>query len=411
MVQNRTITFEISGFRDGRWLTDSVRDDEQAAMRYARSLLSSGYYEEVKILRQRIGAGTKVETLILHEKAASDAEKPLTVGGDGDAGPVCQTLQDFFSPESRLAIQGLLQSFCDKFQISAIELMHNWTYIRKLNDDHPSLLMAALHKVAIAQAAKTGVEMKDRAQVLGQLIDEGTRRAKAVAQQRALPKFEEDNPDAAWQQLQNTGGPDAVWLHEQVVVRWLFGFGSQGGKLERLLAAMEIATDKQVVALLDTIVAELFSGAKLIDEFFQQHANRAVALGQFADVLTGRVPDDAKIDPLLLAFARVNKQGKLKYGAEVLTSHLSRQLGAGKPLDPRSPEGDERLFEQLMTKLRDQQGRLIGGLPTQRAVAGYKLKHRQRTLRRMGMDDAADALAKSWDDALIERLIPLVKHT
>ncbi|GIL39179.1 hypothetical protein [Roseiterribacter gracilis] len=410
MVQNRTITFEISGFRDGRWLTDSVRDEEQAAMRYARSLLSSGYYEEVKIKRQRSGAGTQVETVILHEKAAADVDKPLTVGGDPDAGPVCETLEMFFSAESRLCIQGLLQSFCDKFQISAIELMHNWTYIRKLNDDHPSLLMAALHKVAIAQAARSGVEMKDRAAVLGRLIDEGSRKAKAIQQQRALPKFEETDPDAAWKQLQQVGGPDAIWLHEQAVCRWLFGFGSQGGKIEKLLACMDIAQDEHVLQLLDSIVAELFSGAKIIDEFFQQHANRAVALGQFADVLTGRVPDDAKIDPLLLQFAKVNKAGKLKFAATVLTNHLTRQVGAGKPLDARGPENDEKLFDQLMVKLRDHNGRLLGDLPMQRAVAGYKLKHRQRTLRRMGMDDAADALAKSYDDTLIQRLIPLVKH-
>jgi hypothetical protein len=412
MVQNRTITFEISGCREGRWLTDSVREDEQAAMRYARSLLQSGYYEEVKILRQRMGAGTKVETLVLHEKAPSDAQKPLTVTGNPDKAPVCDSIEAFFGAESRMAIQGLMQQYLDKFQISAIELLHNWTYIRKLNDDNASLMLAAVHKVAISQATRQQVDTKDRILALQRLVEETMRKAKAfAASRRNLPKFDPADPDASLAWAEQQGGPDSDYLFAQIVCQWLFGFGSQGGKIEQVQTAIAKAEHPQVQALLDSVVAELFSGGKLIDEiFFQQHGHRGTALGVMADMLTGRLPENAtKLDPLLIAFAELNKQGRVPETAKVLTAHLSRQLGTGKPLDPRSPEGDERLFDTLMGKLRDSNGRLLGGIDTQQAVAGYKLKHRQRNLRRIGMEDAADALAHSWSPELIDRLIPLVK--
>lgn len=408
---NRTLAYEISGYRDRHWVIDCVIDDEEPAIARGRSLLQSGRYEEVRIVRQRTGpGGFTVESEVFRDTAQGD--RPLTLAGDPEDAPLCGDSEDLYGIEARLAIGSLMRRYLERECITATELMHVFSYLRRFDDRAGHLMAAALHKVATIQAQKLGVPTLERVRTLNGWLDIVMSRARDFGILRRKLKFDPADLALSMRRLDATFEDTAerrFALTAQVCYQ-LLGVGSIAGRLEYLFEMIERAESPELLAVLRELIADGIAFPDVLGEMVAGLPSRAVILARIADVVTGRFAPGTRerIDPVLAAFVRIHAKLGLNEAAGVLTKWLVREVARGKPMDQRDLKEDEQLFRNLLPRLRDGKGVLIGGPDMQQAVGAYRLVQRQRVLRDMGMHDQANEIAKVWSAEIGERFAPLV---
>ena len=156
--------FEVQIRREGRWTIEGTFDDERRALSSARSWLAVSGVEEAKVLKFRTLAGLSLETVIFQKAVPVVKEKPMTLGGTAEGAPYCTTPGDLYGFESRAVTGRLLRPFLDKFHITPTELLHSWTYLRKL-DEQGLLLSAAIQAVARHHADRHGLAVPARARM------------------------------------------------------------------------------------------------------------------------------------------------------------------------------------------------------------------------------------------------------
>ena len=142
-IKNRKLSFEISGSSEGRWTIDCVIHDEDEAISHGRTMLRTGQFDEIRIVRHRTGpTGFTVETEILREAAPKDKRTTVGLAGDPDQAPLCQDAEALYGIDARLAIGKLMRRYLEQEGITATELMHVWPYMRRLDDKAGQLVAA-----------------------------------------------------------------------------------------------------------------------------------------------------------------------------------------------------------------------------------------------------------------------------
>lgn len=389
--------FELLVCRDGRWLSEGTWEVEKEALGAARSALAARNTEAVKVTRYTVmPSGFETSAEIFAESATAE-DGPITLQGHADDAPLCEKAEDLFAADSRRIVARLFKQYLKKQQITATELMHGWTYLRKLDSD-TNLIASAIHKVAVAQAKNSGQTAKERIVAVQKFVELALRGAQNFPQaKRDQPEFKPDTLDEFAAALRTSVGADAFSFYFAChLTQWLFG-GSLPAKLEVTLGLFDKVSDKQALAVIDGLCADVLTFGDTVKELFGYQPNRAAFIGTIADIVAQRPIQFPKgLSPLLLKVAEHIAAGKAAQCRDVMFDWMYRELKSDQPLDKREPEAGTRLLEELTKKLKDNSGFYIGGKPTEEALSFAKLKLRQEQLRRMGMHDAADALAQQW---------------
>ena len=409
-VKNRTFAYEIFGYLDKRWVIDCVLPEEEAAIAQAGALLKSRY-EEVRVVRHRTGSnGLTVETEIYHQ--ARSASKAIALAGDPENVPLCKDLRSVYGLDSRLALGRLLRRYLEHECITATELMHVWPYLRRLDDQTGHLLAAAVHRVGTVQAKILGIKTIERVAALQLWLGKVMSRARDFGEVRRTISFDPANPNAAMAELERSypNEEDRRYALTAVISYHLMGTGTLNGRLEQLFEFAAVGGPPLYQEIVCQMIADGLAFPDIVAEMVASAPNRAGMIMRIADAVTGRhkLKPGELVDPIFAGFVKLHTDLNLQDSAAVLTDWMVREVGRDKPFDHRSPADDEALLEMLLPHLRDEQGKLLGGIKMQEAIAASRLNQRQRVLRGMGMDDQANELAKFWSVEMVEGFAPLV---
>lgn len=407
MIRGRIFHYEILVFREGRWIIQGVVREtgsgtaEAEAVEAARLLLAGGDCEEARIVRVRsmiTGYSTKAE--IFHEARPPVREKPITVKGKVERAGPCSTVTDIRGLESRMILGRLFRMFLDKHRITATELLHNWTYLRKLQDTG-TMINTATHQIAAVQAGELGVPARERVRALETLIGEGLSQARDLAgEKRRLPRFDAQALDHFSRRVRAREGAERHdFVFTALLCDHLMGFPSIGGKLEAVIGMMADDLDPYLSGLLEGVAADALGSADIVKELLGPQRHLAASLCRLADLLHGRLDlSAAGTNPLLARLGGLIGDGRAPSCRAVLLERLLAELGRNHPLDHKEPDAEGRLLEEVIHRLRrDGTDDMLGGVLAEKAVSTRLLRHRQAILRQGGMIEAADALARTWN--------------
>jgi len=412
LLKNRTLAFEVSALIEGRWTIDCILRDEAEATTHARSLFQTGEVEEIRIVRQRTGpTGFTVETEILREAAPKEKSRPVALSGDPEQVPVCRDAQALYGVQARLAVGRLMRRYLEQEGITATELMHVWPHMRRLDNKSGQLLAAAIFRVGESQAKLLGITARERVSTLQKWVAESMALVREFDYLRRKIPFHIGDLDHSMRRLDAAIGENnrQFGLIGQLSYQ-LLGVNSLSGRLEKLLDMAKQAEPPELVEALDGMIADILSFPSIIGDMVAALPNRGQAIGRLADVVTGRFARGAgeRVDPVFAGFVKLHGEIGLDLSADILLDWLIREMGRGKPLNRHDAKEDEMLLQKLLPRLRDSQGKLLGGARMQEAIGAHRLAQRQRVLREMGMHDQANDLAKAWSIDMVERFAPLV---
>lgn len=395
--------FELHVRRDGRWRIDAAFDAQESAELAARAEISAHGAEEVKVLKYRPFAGFEVEVCVFHRKA-SDAKDDVVMlgGGGGDGAPICRQVEDLYKFESRVVAGRLLRLFLDKHRITVSELLHGWSYARRL-EEQGGLLRAAVAAVARWQCDNLGVDAKERTRAINEFVEQALGGLRAYnASRKNLAALEWRDLDRCRRRVAlEVGEGDGDFFFMAQVTEALQGANGVLAKLEMLLDPWEEAGTDQTALLLEAFIADALGGAEVVRELLGAQPNLAAGLATLADLLFGRAPalDGAPVSPALTRIGRMVAEGRAPQCRAMLIERIRASLAGEQPLDRRNPQGDAPAIGMLEQRLLGPDGRMIGGADVAKALTRRAVRHRQSLLRGYGLHDVADAAGASPREA------------
>lgn len=390
----------------GVWSVQRSLGERAEAVSLARRLFAKGRYEAVKVVRyRRRRSGFLYETVILHD-AIPQFEQRLRMSPSAlpdNAFVACTEAGDLYRLETRRLIGHLFRSFLEAHAITPTELLHGLQHYRRLADTQ-GLLGAALQQIAVGQARKLGLSVRERLAQLQLLVTQAEARARrAAVLTAALPRLGVANLDRVSAAVLARVGPEE---HAHVLMTLLTDHLSQlssmSRKLERLLGMLSVTEDADAAILVEGVLADLLQFGEPLRDLFGQLPSLAALILALADVLHGRlnapsVTGNTKLQAVTLLI----RGGRAPACAAVLLERLLSELDSTKPLDPHEPDQEETLLREIIQRMKDEQGVLLGGVRAEHAIAFRQMLLRQRYLRNMGMHDVADALPRTWRPVIL----------
>lgn len=273
--------YEVHVGHGTHWTIESIHKFKGAAVRQAEALLSGKDVPGVRVLEERPSAAPK----IVFEKAGQVAEKPIAIVPVEDA-PPCETADDLFQFEARLAGARLLRAFLDQVGMSCFELLHDYGRLRQIIR-HDTLYPQALHRIGSIQARKTETKPADRIAVLDAAVTEIAERAR---ENPDVPRFreilEQDGADALARAVAaEIADPGArAYMRGAALAEALGRQADWNGKVVFLVDRLESGAGDEAVAEIDAVIAEILDGSQALQEVLGGMGDLATALKTIAQL-------------------------------------------------------------------------------------------------------------------------------
>jgi hypothetical protein len=389
-IPGREVEFEVQAYYDKHWVTEGSFGRETEAVAFAKSLFSDEKVEEVKITRFRamMGGGISLKKEIFSEKRPAKPKKAITLSSKITEGQLCATLKDFASLPSRIVMNRVLREFLDHMVITPTELLHNFSYQKKL--DSLGLIDSAVSQLAQAQSAAGHGDVKSRLDALYKLVEQIRYKAQeTMSERRRIPVLEPKQYAHFCQRIDAVYPPDdRDYMIKTGLTNYLNGSPSLAAKLEQIAALVTDDVDNAKVAHLDDMIADLLGAGSLVQDMLGQQPSLGAALGLLADLILSRLDMSQVKSPtpqLTLIHGLLNGRG-MPGSKAVLLDRLRRELALAKPLS-RSPnpahERDE--LNRLDAKLKDANGSYFFGADFDQLITKRSQAIRRSQLQNLGI--------------------------
>src|SRR5579883_2732581 len=339
-IPGRHGEFEVQAFCDTLWVTDGSFERHGEAIAFAKSLFTDEKIEEVKITRFRamMGGGLSLKKEVFSEKRAAKPKKAITLSAKITEGQLCTTVAEFTSLPSRIIMNRVLREFLDYMMITPTELLHNFSYQKKL--DSLGLIDSAVSQLAQAQSAAGHGDIKSRLDVIYKLVEQIRYKAQeTMSERRRLPILEEKQYAHFCSRIDAVYPPDdRDYMIKTGLTNYLNGSPSLAQKLEQIAALVTDDVDNAKVAHLDDMIADLLGAGSLVQDILGQQPSLGAALGLLADLILGRLDLAQMKSPtaqLKLIHGLLHGRG-MPASKAVLLERLRREVATPKPLS-RSP--------------------------------------------------------------------------
>lgn len=403
---NRHHTFDVQAYRKGRWLDDGTFDREELARAHLSALVRSGEWDGIRIVQIRHQpSGASTRRVILTNMRSADAGRDMIAPPPAET-PLCRRVPDIYSLDSRMAISRIFRHFLTENQLTVIELLHLPAAMTQLRQTG-NLFSQAVLRVGTDQARRSGAEPRSRIAELERLADAVRRATEArEAARKDLPRFEGAKASAWIEAVRARVGPDETPHHlAAVIARSL----SRGRRLiQKMDVVMALAGEgeaPELTAFIDDFIADCLSFPAIMQHLFGMPANRAEMIRAIADFVLRRPPPEGRFHAEMLD--RLGQMLDRLEGAScqiVLIEWILREIGSDKPLDSQNPEKEDSLFNSLAVTLTRPDGTLLGGERMAAMLADRKMRVRHSVLRRLGLEEVASRMQKSWRSELADRL-------
>jgi len=391
--------FEVYGYDGARWLIDSVHDTLASAIGRCEELAADyrARFQTVQVIDQEKFANRRA---VVHEQARAR--------GGGTAVRIqpisevshCERLIDYYMLQARLVVCRLLRGFLDDERITALELMHDYTRLRRLMRDE-RLYPKALSHVATLQAKAEGTTPQHRMDQIDKAVERIVQRAKTTHEYGELGEIiEQYGVDAAYASLPGEYGPRRKCVEVAgAVARHLRPHREWTHKLEVLLAMVPGANSRATLGILDEAIAEILDNSSAVDDLVGTYievgdkllARIRLARGHWHDPEAAAHERDVA-DRLSAHFAT----GTWTHAPDVLMRQVAKTLKSTPPLRRDEREAKDA-FARIVRALHGVGG-LAGGAEMADAVT-------QRA-RRVEATGAEDLPPESAVTEMMRRLSP-----
>ncbi len=359
-------TFDIQIRHGDRWVTESRMEGEEEAKALALKHLKSAKCQGARVLRCWLRTdGTEDETEIFSKIQQVREESSSHIDFIESAGELCEDLQDYFKPGSRLVLGRLFRSYLDKAVLTPSELLHNGRELKRLRDKD-ALMPSAVDRIASLQARSAGVDVAARKGQLFKAVEDLIARARKT-ESVALPKqtmsvaelFAALPPGAApWER---------EYLACTALARDLQEVRSFSAKLERLCRLALDVADPGQIALMDSLIAELLETSAIQDVLgWQPGLGHAIcSLLDLADGTMATTKSDAPEAAQLLN--RLFAEQRLPACRLGLIDRAHRQIAAASPLYRSDEKQEYDTFKKVVQRMLTPAG-LLGNAATAAAL-------------------------------------------
>jgi hypothetical protein len=386
---NRIMRFEVMVYYENHWVIESIMEHEAAAIGLARSLLVDEKNEQVKVVQHRsMPSGFTTTKIIFEQVRPPKPKKEIGLSATIKDAKPCATLEEFFGLDSRNVIGRLLRDFLDSLVITPTELLHNYGYMKKL-DNMGNLVNSGVHHIAKGQADGGKGTVKERTEAIHKLIRETMSLARdTMAERKRRLLLEPGGFAQLCRRAEARFEP-----HEQrymiltTLCHYLAGSRSYGQKLELLDGLVTPDVEGEPLAMLDGVIADLLGSGQMIQEILGNQANLAAALGTLLDLLGRKLADDPpQASVCMTAINRMLKQRDLPHCRAVLLERFMREISSTKPLS-RDPAAERAHLQALVDRFKDEAGKFTGSAELGRALDTRREAIRKAALRKVGIDN------------------------
>lgn len=389
-IPGRQVEFEVQAYYDKHWVTEGSFERESEAIAFARSLFSDEKVEEVKITRFRamMGGGLSLKKEVFSEKRAPKPKKAITLSSKITESQLCTTVADFTSLPSRIVMNRVLREFLDHMVITPTELLHNFSYQKKL--DSLGLIDASVSQLAQAQSAAGHGDIKTRLDALYKMVEQVRYKAQeTMSERRRIPVLEEKLYGNFCRRIDAVFPPDdRDYMIKTGLTNYLNGSPSLAAKLEQIAALVTDDVDNAKVAHLDDMIADLLGAGSLVQDMLGQQPSLGAALCMLADLVLGRLDLGQVKSPtaqLKVVHGLLNGRG-MPGSKAVLLERLRREVATAKPLS-RSPNPvhEREELNRLDAKLKDANGNYYFGGDFDQLITKRSQAIRRSQLQSLGI--------------------------
>ncbi|MDZ7713441.1 MAG: hypothetical protein U5L06_10155 [Rhodovibrio sp.] len=205
--------------------------------------------------------------MVIHEQAVhrKQASRPrMQTVKDAS---YCEQLVDYYALHARLVVGRLLRPFLDDERVTALELLHDYTRLRRLMRDD-RLYPLALNHIASLQARLADRPAAERRAEIDRAVQQIIERARGGHAYAGLSRaLAEGGLPAAATALPAGATPDQARLHlSAAIARYLRDHGDWTEKLQALLDLTAGANGSEAgCALIDEAVAEILQSADAVE--------------------------------------------------------------------------------------------------------------------------------------------------
>ena len=351
--------FEVYGYDGSRWLIDSVHESLAAAIGRCEELAADhrALFETVQVIDQEKFANRRA---VVHEQARARGKgTPVQIQPISEVSH-CERLIDYYMLQARLVVCRLLRGFLDDERITALELMHDYTRLRRLMRDD-RLYPKALSHVATLQAKAEGTTPQQRMDAIDKAVERIVQRAKTTHEYGELGEIiEHHGVDAAYASLPKDYGQ----LRKRVevagaVARHLRPHAEWTDKLDVLLAMVPGAKSRATLGILDEAVAEILDNPAAVDEIIGTYIEVSDKLLARIRLARGRWHDPEADADARDVGERLSAQlatGKWTHAPDVLMRQVAKTLKSTQPLRRNEREAKDA-FARIVRALHG-----VGGL-------------------------------------------------
>ncbi|GAB5388966.1 MAG: hypothetical protein Alpg2KO_19340 [Alphaproteobacteria bacterium] len=382
-----------------RWLIDTIFDRQEEAVNRARDLLRDGDKDAVKVIfyRSIMGGFTK-ERVVFEETRADFMNSQPRINGNVEGVDYCEGTVDFYKLESRLMVRRIFAEWLDRFDVTTTELLHNWTYGKRMMDSGAAL-NTAVHKVATVQAKAADMPMRSRIAQIEQHIRRISSRAREHQQwvRSSGVKVNADSANTVADKLfKQMDAPAARHRLTALICDWLAPQKSVGLKLQAALELSETAKNRELLSILDEVMADCIIVPAVLKEVFGAQPSLAAFLIELCQVLGDNWQPNPQTTPELKRLVKFINAGIASQSTRrVLLERLVAELESDHPLDRRDPESEPDWLSTLGAEIRGETGgRRIVHDNIKPALDTRKVRQRVHALRELGMEDAANELLR-----------------
>ena len=268
------------------------------------------------------------------------------------SGPlICRVSADLYSVRARRIIARLCREFLDRARLTPLELLHSPAAQRQYLD-HGTDYQAAVQKSAVAQARAAGQDVAQRVRALYGVVDAAAR--EAAERLKAQPPAPVEPATfaafvAAARKAELTEVGD-FFVHAALTA-YLAGGKTWADKVDRLLVLADAAHGTAVVALVDTIIAEIVASTGALRELIGPSTPMGPFLAALVDLLCAPVPTAVQHLDGGAKLRDALSRHPLPETRAILLEHLRAGLKSTAPLAAGPPAADLdahlRLIETL----------------------------------------------------------------
>ncbi|CAA7623383.1 hypothetical protein [Magnetospirillum sp. UT-4] len=353
-------SYEIQVMKDGRWSTESVRDEEKDAVLLARRFLTDKKCEGAKVVRNWTRADGKItETEVFAQQQSVREDGEIRIAQVDAAPAKCEAPDDYVGLQSRVMMNRLFRNYMEKVFVTPTELIHNYKELKRLQDKD-TLLPSAVDRVAFLQTKEGEQDSRSRRDEIFKEVDHISARARR-ADGMTLPKL-----NGCFREMYDKvaglaeADVDADYLAMVVLSRDLVNVRNWVGKLDRLCRLAVEEGDPHSLQLLDGVIADVL-GANIVQEILGWQPSLAAAIGRMFDLAEGNMPTDGSeaaesVDML----NRLFKEHKLPASRLCMIDRAHRQLRSANPLYRSDASKELEAFGQVVLRVLTPAGLLFG---------------------------------------------------